>query len=185
MLENQPQPVEPGAMSFIQYGSGNPCHGCPAPCCRMQLIPYKTPEGFMDIDHARYLLLFPATEMVVTNKGEWYVLKWSTCREFDESSCACGIHGTNEQPRICFAYNAYNCWYKRNFVTDQPPELYRLDLARFDVWVNEILFDDAGKIARAPNFEAAQALLRDLPLSPTFRTAATISLNDLTVNGAD
>lgn len=163
-------------------GQSNPCAGCPAPCCQMQLVPYRTPKTFMEVDHVRYLLLFPGTEMAVTTNGDWFYLRWVQCQEFDSEGCLCKVHHTPQQPRICFTYNAYDCWYKRNFVTDAPPNLYRLNLERFNVWVNEILFDEAGQIAQAPPFEDAQAIVKEIPIRPSFQAqAGTIALEDIRV----
>lgn len=156
-------------LHLVEPGQQNPCIGCPAPCCRMQLIPYKTPVSAADIDHVRYLLLFPGTEMAVAATGEWFVLKWQDCRELDSDTCVCRVHHTLAQPRICYVYSAQNCWYKRNFVAAEiPPDLYRLDLARFKIWVETLLFDQQGALVQAPCFEDAQAILRDLPIAPMF-----------------
>jgi hypothetical protein len=135
----------------------------------VQLVSYRTPKTFMDMDHVRYLLLFPHTEMVVTLNGDWYILKWENCHEFESSACTCKLHNTPAKPRTCTTFNAYNCWYKKNFVTEQPPEIYRLNLDRFDIWVNEILFDEQGRIVSAPNFEESQAILNTLPIEPSFQ----------------
>lgn len=159
-------------LTFSQFNQENPCLGCPAPCCRMQLIPYRVPQTFMDMDHVRYMLLFPNTEMVVTLAGDWFVLKWEQCREFEAGTCTCKIHESVTQPRICFAYNAYNCWYKRNFVTEEPAELYRLNLARFDAWVGQILFDETGKIVSAPCFEDSSEFMKQIAIEPTFQKSA-------------
>lgn len=163
-------------LTFSQVGAQNPCAGCPAPCCRMQLVPYKVPRTAFDIDHVRYMLLFADTEMIVGPAGDWFVLKWESCRELDGDTCLCKVHGTPAQPRICSTYNAYDCWYRRNFVTDAPPELYRLNLERFDAWVQTLLFDERGAIVEAPCFEDAQALVRSLPIEPDFRPATEMIL---------
>lgn len=173
-----------GESTFAQMGQENPCVGCPAPCCRMQLIPYKRPETFMDMDHVHYMLLFPNTEVVVTATGDWFVLEWQECREFEASTCACRVHHSTVQPRICFYYNAYDCWYKKNFVGELPPQIYRLNLSRFEIWVNEILFDDKGKIVSAPCFEKSQEILKATPIEPTFQFQASMTrLQDVAIVG--
>lgn len=164
------------ALSFAEVGQHNPCAGCPAPCCRMQLVPYKVPRTAFDIDHVRYMLLFPSTELIVGPAGDWFVLKWEDCRKLDAEACLCTVHGTPEQPRICVTYNAFDCWYRRNFVTDSPPELYRLNLERFERWVQGLLFDEQGAIVEAPCFEEAQALVKAIPITPSFRAAGELLL---------
>ena len=155
-------------LNFAQFGQRNPCVGCPAPCCRLQLIPHKTPSTFMDIDFVHYMLLFPRTEMAVTRNGDWFIVQWETCREFEADTFACKVHNTSQKPRTCTMYNPYNCWYKKSFVSHRPSEVYRLDLARFGVWVNEIHFAGDGRITLAPNFERSQEMFREMPIETRF-----------------
>lgn len=130
----------------------------------------------MDLDHMRYMVLFPKTELVVTVNGDWSVVKWENCREFETSTCTCKVHNTPAKPRTCATFNGHNCWYKKNFATERPSEIYRLDLARFDVWVNEIRFDEQGRIALAPSFEVSQEILKDMPIEPTFQLMVDTTL---------
>ena len=155
-------------VSFAEFSRGNPCAGCPAPCCRLQLIPHKTPSTFMDLDFVRYMLLFPHTEAVVTISGEWHIAKRENCRAFEATTCTCKNHDTPQKPRTCMMFNPYNCWYKKNFVPERPPEVYRLNLTRFEVWVNEIGFAEDGRIILAPSFERSQEILRDMPIESYF-----------------
>lgn len=153
-------------LNFMEFGQSNPCVGCPAPCCRMQLIPYRAPTTFMDMDFVYYMLLFPHTEVVVTRNGDWYVVKWENCSAFETNTFTCKLHGTPAKPRTCTMYNAYNCWYKRAFVLEDPTEVYRLDLARFEVWIKEVRFAENGHIVSAPNFERSLEILKDMPIEP-------------------
>ena len=156
--------------TFAELTEEDPCQGCPAPCCRLQISPYKTPQNFADIDHVRFSLLFAQTEMAVAASGEWSLIRWQTCSLFDRDHCACTVHSTPAKPKICSEYNAHNCWYKRNYVGDAPPDIYRLDLRRFEVWVKEIVFDENGAIRSVPSFERSQELLRPLNLDVELRT---------------
>lgn len=161
--------MTPAELDFKEFSHRNPCASCPAPCCRLQLIPYRTPTTFMDIDFVHYMLLFPRTEIVVTRGGEWNIVKWENCGEFDADSLICKMHGTPGKPRTCAMYNPYNCWYKKAFVLDGSPEMYRLDLARFEAWLNDIHFAEDGKISSAPNFERSLEILKDIPIEPCLR----------------
>jgi hypothetical protein len=156
-------PVE---MSFTEFNEKNPCTGCPAPCCQMQLIPFKVPATFMDIDYLRYMLLFPRTEFSVTLTGEWSIIKWEDCREFDAGTHTCKLHNTAAKPRICAMYNPYNCWYKKSFVLNDVQQVYRMDLERFNTWVDELKFAPDGKITQAPDFERSVEVLKDIPIEP-------------------
>ena len=118
----------------------------------------------MELDYFRYLLLFPNTELIVYSNGDFCIGKWDACRYLDKGTCKCTVHYTPEQPRTCSYYNAHRCWYKKNFVTDSPPDLYRLNLARFDVWVREFVLDSNGTIVSVPSYAHAVKVIQDIPL---------------------
>jgi len=77
---------------------------------------------------------------------------------------------------MCRSYDAYNCWYKRCFVTEQAPEAYRLDMARFKTWANEIQFAEDGNIVWAPDFESSREMLKDMPIEPRFQLLTETAL---------
>ena len=156
-------------LNFVQFSQRNPCAGCPAPCCQLQLIPYKRPMTFMDIDFLRYMLLFPHTEVVVTLNGEWSIIKWENCRAFEDSTHACQLHNTSGKPHTCTMYNPYNCWYKRSFVLDYSQEVCRLDLVRFEAWLSEIHFAEDSKIISMPNFERSLEIVKGMPIEPNIK----------------
>jgi len=172
--------------NFTEFSERNPCVGCPAPCCQMQLIPFKTPMTFMDIDFLHYMLLFPKTEVVVALNGEWSIIRWEACREFDTSTNTCKLHNTTAKPQTCAMYNPYNCWYKRSFVLNGSHQIYRMNLARFEVWVNEIQFAEDGQIVKAPDFERSLAILKDMPIEPRLEAmTADVLASDARLVAAD
>jgi hypothetical protein len=160
---------EPKRFSFNQMMEENPCEGCPAPCCRMHLSEYGVPNSFQSLDYVRYSLMFPGTEFLVSSDGGWSMLRWQTCAALRTDTCTCSLQGTAAKPRVCTTFSPFGCWYKRNFTTEEPPDLYRLDLARFEVWSKEIVFDENGFIVGVPSFERARALLKDIPVQPALR----------------
>jgi Fe-S-cluster containining protein len=155
--------------TFAQMSEENPCEFCPAPCCRMQLMPQKVPRTYLDLDYLRYLLLFPNTEIVISSDGSFSLLKWQICHLLETQTCKCSVHGTPQKPHICVFYSPYNCWYKRNFVEGQTPETYRLNLARFNCWVNEITLSEEGQIISVPSFEKSQEIVSQIPIEVTFQ----------------
>ncbi len=169
--------MTPITLGFDEFTQRNPCAGCPAPCCRSQLVSYKVPATFAEVDHIGYMLQFPHTEIISTLDGLWYVLKWETCSLFAPGTCTCSVHNTPAKPMVCVNYSAFDCWYKRNFVTEQPPNIYRLNRARFDVWVRSIRFDEDGRIVEAPNFEQAQSLVQGIPIEPVLHMLPVATLS--------
>lgn len=154
---------------FTHLTTQNPCEECPAPCCQMQVLPWVTPKNLMGIDHLRFSLQFPGTEFIVSPNGDFSLVKWSTCQLFDEKKCSCSVHGTSKQPLTCIHFNPYQCWYKRNFVdAPTPPDLYRLNMPRYEIWVKKVEFDSNHNIAKLPSFTESYALIKDIPITPLF-----------------
>ena len=137
----------------------NPCVGCSAPCCRVLLAPHPTPTTFSDLDYIRYALGFPATEMVVHRDGSWQMLSHRACTLLDGETSLCTVHGTSRKPKVCAFFNPYRCWYKRNFTTDDPPDIVRLDSARFELLLEAVSFDDEERIEAIPSWEALHAIV--------------------------
>lgn len=156
-------------MNFSDLQNWNPCIGCPAPCCRIQLTPFNSPATFMDIDFVYYMVFFPRTEFVVSEKGDWRIVKWEDCQAFDATKMICKLHNKPQKPRTCTMYNPHNCWYKSSFVLDGAATAYRLDLNRFEVWVKEIQFAEDGRITAAPDFERSLEILKGIPIEPVFK----------------
>ncbi len=146
----------------------NPCEGCPAPCCRMQIYPAVPPQNVMSVDHIRFSLLFPNSELTVSERGEFSMIKWQACSLLDQEKCKCSVHSTPKQPLTCVHFNPYNCWYKRNFVTDTPSDLCRLNLARFNKWAEHLKFDKDDKLVEAPDYKEMVELVKDIPLDHRF-----------------
>ncbi len=170
-------------LNFAEFRQSNPCFGCPAPCCRMQLIPCNTPTNFMDLDYVRYMLLFQDTEVIVRQNGTWSLIKWEQCSAFDDGKCLCKLHNTPQKPHICEMYNAYDCWYKKNFVLTDSKEIYRLNLERFDLWIQEIQFAENGNIISAPDFNQSLDILLNIPIKPSFtQLNATALASDIRSN---
>jgi hypothetical protein len=118
---------------------------------------------------ARYRLLFPDTEIVACDTGDWYVLHWKTCSLFEQETHSCSAQDTASKPRVCAFFNQYECWFKQNFVldTDTPP--LRLNHARFERWLEAVSLDDRGGVLSMPTIEASCEIVQDLPISPVFR----------------
>jgi Fe-S-cluster containining protein len=171
--------------NFTELAAKNPCEGCPAPCCQMQVLPWVPPKNLMGIDHILFCLQFPGTEFIVSEAGEFSIVKWAMCSLFNEKKCICSVHSTPKQPLTCVHFNPYQCWYKRNFVdVVMSPNIYRLNLERYAVWVKKIEFNDDHTITAFPSFQEAQELLKDIPIEPTFKKDNSLkkALNHEAVN---
>ncbi len=145
--------------SFAERVTQNPCAACSAPCCRVVMIPHKTPETLTEIDYVRYLVNFPSIEVSVAATGDWTIVVHDTCRHFERETHRCGVHDTDEQPLTCRYYNQYRCWYKPNLTEQEPPDAYFLSAENFTRWAELLRFDDAGKLVAGPNFEESKKAL--------------------------
>ena len=148
--------------NFFERTEKNPCEGCPAPCCRMQIHPCIPPTNLMSVDHIWYSLQFPGNELTIAINGQFQWVVWKTCALLDTTKATCTVHSTPRQPLTCQHYNPYNCWYKRCFVTagEEPKELCRMNLARFEKWMARLEFDKDDNLIAAPDFKETQALIQ-------------------------
>lgn len=152
--------------SFVKIGQEHPCSGCPAPCCITHLDSNKPIRSYMDLDWMRYTLNFPDYEFLFYPSGEITLLRWVNCGNFDSEKTSCKVHNSLAQPRTCFYYNPWNCWYKRNFVTPEAPDIVRVNMARFEVWSGEVELDENRIVSRVPTYERLRAIAQQLPITP-------------------
>ncbi len=148
-------------LTFKDCSNGNPCLNCTAPCCRVIMIPHKTPATFMDLDFIRYLLNFPRIEVAVSKSGEWLILIREVCRQFDQDSHSCKVHATNEQPFTCQYYNPYQCWYKPNLAFTSPRDICILKRETFEYWTQWVRLNEISEVISAPDFEESRKLLQE------------------------
>ena len=147
------------ARGFTEVSEGNPCDGCSAPCCRMVLTPHPTPQTFLALDYVRYLLGFAGTEVIVSRDGTWQQLSHRACVLLDAAQSRCTVHGTPRKPKVCVFFDPYGCWYKRNFTVADPPDIVRLDLARFEILLTTCQFDDDGRLTHVPSWDELRTLV--------------------------
>lgn len=161
---------------FMELANNNPCEGCPAPCCQMQVMPWVPPKALMSVDHLRFALNFPDTEFIISQAGEFSLVKWSKCSLFDEKQATCTVHSTPKQPLTCVHFNPHQCWYKRNFVTEkEAPDVLRLNMERYDVWVQKIEFEEDQSIKSFPDFAEMQEAFKDIAIEPVFKKDANLT----------
>ena len=143
---------------FLEAAAGNPCSACAAPCCRMLLIPHPTPGTFMDLDYIRYMLGFPSVEMILNRDGSWQVSIDSVCGFLDQETNLCTVHATPRKPKTCVFFNPHHCWYKRNFTSDDPPDIIRIDQGTFELLLEAVRFDEHGEIVELPSWDDIGAM---------------------------
>jgi hypothetical protein len=149
-----------GQKNFSEFNVEYPCEECSSPCCKYIIVPYKTPNTWMDIDFVKYLLNFPKINVTVSKDGAWCILVNQDCIHFDAASQKCKIHQTPEQPKTCSYFNPYQCNYKSNLYKD-PSSIYILDREKFEHWVQFLRFDENGRLVDAPSFEKSNKILDD------------------------
>lgn len=147
--------------NFEQLKLANPCHNCEAPCCKMLLIPYPTPNTFMDLDYVKYMLGFPGINMILYKNGTWQVQVEQNCRHLNLENNLCDLHGTPHKPKTCSFFNPYNCFYKHNFIGDNPRSIIKIDANSFEILINQIQFDELGKIISIPAQEVIERIVRE------------------------
>lgn len=143
--------------TFYEKAAENPCNGCPAPCCRMILIPHPTPATFMDLDYILYLLGFPSVQMMLDSEGNWQVLIEEPCGLLDLKTSLCTVHNTPRKPKTCVFLNPYRCWYKR-FAAGGPQDFIRINKKAMEAILAHVRFDAEGDITEVPKWEFIREL---------------------------
>ena len=117
----------------------------------------------MEMDYIRYMLGFPTIKMILRNDGVWQVKVEQSCTFLDANTNLCTVHGTTQQPKTCSYFNPHHCWYKRNYTGDSPVDFIELDLAKYELLLSYLQFDDEGKLTQIPSWESINNLLKDVP----------------------
>jgi len=157
--------------SFGDFGGGrggnffemseNPCLNCPAPCCQLLAFNYGFPDGFSNADFMRYLAGFEGIEFAISDRG-YMIIVWTACAHFESESRNCSLHQTARKPNVCRYYNAHDCWYKRNFLTQDTADILILKREETGEILNHFEYDKNGKILYQPRMAQVAAILSEL-----------------------
>jgi Fe-S-cluster containining protein len=147
--------------NFSAFAEHNPCDGCSAPCCRMVISPQRAPESFGALDRLRYLVAHESAELLLDPRGRWQLVTTNPCTLLSADN-RCSVHGTARKPKICVNYDPHGCWYKRNFHdVDVAPDLIRMDLEAFERVVDQLEFDEDGRITHIPTYAELRRIAED------------------------
>jgi hypothetical protein len=151
----------PDASGFEKYKLTAPCRNCEPSCCKMLLIPYQTPQTFMDLDYIGYMLGFPGISMIISQSGTWQVQVEQNCRHLNTKDNTCVLHNTPHKPKTCVFFNPYNCFYKRNFSNGHPSSITRINAHSFEILISKITLDEVGNITSVPSQEEIERIGRE------------------------
>lgn len=152
------EPTYKNGTGFDQLKSANPCHKCEAPCCKMLLIPYPTPNTFMDLDYIKYMLGFPKINMILHKSGSWQVQVEQNCTHLNPENNLCELHNTPDKPKTCSFFNPYNCFYKHNFTGSHARSIIKINALAFEILINQIYFDEFGNIISIPSQDVIEGI---------------------------
>ena len=157
-------------MAYLSFAQAqqSPCDNCSAPCCGSLPLHSFTITNYAEVDYARYLLNFSGIELIFLYEKTWQVQLNQDCSRFDNGRCT--LHGTEEKPRICRKYSAYNCLYKPIFFQDENANFIRFNRERFDIWLNHLIFNEDRLIIGQPDIKEL------LPLLPEYKMEAKLPL---------
>lgn len=134
----------------------DPCDGCGAPCCTTPMFPIAAPQTASALDHLRFTLGFPGTEVVVAD-GSWAIALHSRCRHLEGGRCS--IYGQPERPISCQFLDAWACSHKAVFETDRPAHAVRVRLEELPALVSTYAFDELGVAATVPTPDEVRAAI--------------------------
>jgi len=107
----------------------------------------------MDLDYIRYMVAFQGVKMILTSEGHWQLMIEQVCRLLEQETSLCTAHNTPRKPKTCVFFNPYRCWYKRNFTTNDPPDIVRVDMEIMESILASVKFDEEGNITEIPSWE--------------------------------
>ncbi|MCC6620360.1 MAG: YkgJ family cysteine cluster protein [Deltaproteobacteria bacterium] len=131
------------------------CLSCRAsPCCWIAGLHELEPMTLADLDRIRYWLGFDRLMVGVQRLGGWRLFYRQPCAHLDRATYLCGVHGTDDKPRVCQAFDPTGCHYRANLIGGRPgPDLVQLDLRRFQAVLERVEVDARGRITSMPSWD--------------------------------
>ncbi len=155
-LGEVPRPPVPSKRLIPRSPATDPCDDCSAPCCTTPMFPIAAPQTASSLDHLRFTLGFPGTEVVVAD-GSWAIALHSRCRHLEGGRCS--IYGQPERPVSCQYLDAWACSHKAVFETPRPDHAVRVRLEELPALVSTYAFDDLGVAATIPTADEVRAAI--------------------------
>jgi hypothetical protein len=134
----------------------DPCDDCSAPCCTTPMFPVAAPQTASALDHLRFTLGFPGTEIVVAD-GSWAIALHSRCQHLEGGRCS--LYGRPERPISCQYLDAWACSYKAVFEADRPDHAVRVRLEELPALVSTYAFDELGVAATIPSADEVRSAI--------------------------
>ncbi len=127
----------------------DPCGQCPAPCCRYLIFPLPVPGTFMQLDYVEFCLNFPGVELAVS-PASWSLLLRADCEALQQEPARCRLYGAAARPLRCAHLNQWDCGQYKQLLDGDPATLRRIDREAFRALMQEMRFDDSGRIVQGP-----------------------------------
>jgi hypothetical protein len=109
----------------------SPCSSCyGSPCCSHLPLTTMKLENRTDFLNLALLSCYDKIRLGLKKSGEWVVYYHQSCRFLHPEAFQCTIHGLDTQSLVCKTYNAYTCWYKPAFITNQNKKIIFFNLSR-------------------------------------------------------
>jgi len=116
------------------------------------------------VDYARYLSNFAGIVLALGETGKTaQVYFHQECRHLDVPTGLCGVHGTEDQPRVCVQYVDYTCDYRHVMTRDLHPDHPLMDAARMGWFADRLEYDHDGKVVAWPDRREVVEAFTDLP----------------------
>ncbi len=155
-LGHRPAAARPLEVADAALTRADPCDGCGASCCTTLMFPVAAPQTAGALDHLRFTLGFPGTEVVVAD-GAWAIAVHSQCRHLEGNRCS--LYGRPERPIACQYFDAWTCSFKAVFETDRPAYAARVRLEEFPALVSTYTFDELGVSSVIPSSDDVRAAI--------------------------
>lgn len=140
-LELAVAPVVPGR---------HPCGNCLAMCCWFVLVERGQLETVADLEAVEAHLAYDRLVVWIERDGAYTLGAITPCRLLARDTCACTVHGTEVQPRLCRDYDAHACFYRPRSETGLVEEALRLSGLHWADYRRRVMVDEGGEVRSLP-----------------------------------
>ena len=138
----------------------SPCSRCrDTPCCRNLPLAPLTLESRRDYVNLLLISCYEGLLPALKSTGEWSVYLRRDCRFLNRKDGRCGIHGTEQQSKICKSYDAHNCWYADAFDETCSASMIPFNSDRL-IWLEKTYDLISKKFALFPDWEELNTAVR-------------------------
>jgi len=154
-----------------------PCNDCPAPCCHTVSVLKSQVIAAADLDLLEQYVAYRGITVWLDDSGAFSINIVAKCAHLEAETYACGVHGTELQPRVCSDFDASSCWYRAASAPRRSGSL-KLDAGSWPVVRALVEVDGAGLVQAYPTDAAGEGAQFDVDVTLAFELVTDSLSND-------